>query len=373
MRILNRKYNSGAASIQETTYCSANYDKEIHILAGISDALLDFKSQLAAILSAFRQAGDTEAVKPAFMRFYLSDISNQSDEVQDAMAGCGFPVSLIQQAPANGTKIAVWAIFLSEAGIKEHGGGLFEVKSKNERFYWAVSMTSPEGSSEEQTERIMCDYASRLGDLNMTLARDCQRTWFYVNDSDNNYRGMVVARNKVFAQQGLTTETHFIASTGIGGRSANPHALVTMEAIALPGLASSKVRYLYASDRMNRTSEYGVSFERGTLIEMDGSCKVFISGTASIDSKGKVVFDRDVIGQARRMIGNIEALLREAGCTLADVQQAIVYLRDTADYQKVRDFFSSNYPDFPHLIVLAHVCRPGWLIETEYMAVRPAL
>jgi enamine deaminase RidA (YjgF/YER057c/UK114 family) len=82
------------------------------------------------------------------------------------------------------------------------------------------------------------------------------------------------------------------------------------------------------------------------------------------------VFEKDIIGQAERMIGNIEALLDEAGCGLEDVQEAVVYLRDPADYQTVRNFFEKNHPDFPHIIVLAHVCRPGWLIETECMAIR---
>ena len=58
--------------------------------------------------------------------------------------------------------------------------------------------------------------------------------------------------------------------------------------------------------------------------------------------------------------------------TPADILQAITYLRDPADYAVVKRYLDIAYPDMPRLIVLAPVCRPGWLIETECIAVVPA-
>ena len=69
------------------------------------------------------------------------------------------------------------------------------------------------------------------------------------------------------------------------------------------------------------------------------------------------------------MMENISALLEEAGASIGDIMQAIVYLRDPADYENVQKYISTHYP---HLIVLAPVCRPGWLIETECVAIIPA-
>ena len=48
----------------------------------------------------------------------------------------------------------------------------------------------------------------------------------------------------------------------------------------------------------------------------------------------------------------------------------IVYLRDIADYPIVRDLMEQQFPDVPKVIVLAPVCRPGWLIEMECMGVK---
>ena len=64
------------------------------------------------------------------------------------------------------------------------------------------------------------------------------------------------------------------------------------------------------------------------------------------------------------MLLNIEALLKEAGSSLTDLAQMIVYLRDIADYPIVRDLLEQQFPDVPKVIVLAPVCHPGWLIET---------
>ena len=48
----------------------------------------------------------------------------------------------------------------------------------------------------------------------------------------------------------------------------------------------------------------------------------------------------------------------------------IVYLRDTADYAVVRDIYEECFPQKPVVFLLAPVCRPGWLIEMECMAVK---
>lgn len=80
----------------------------------------------------------------------------------------------------------------------------------------------------------------------------------------------------------------------------------------------------------------------------------------------------DILKQTERMLENIDTLLQEAGGGLQDIMQAIVYLRDPADYVVVKQYIESRYPSFLHLIVHAPVCRPGWLIETECIAVVPA-
>lgn len=101
-------------------------------------------------------------------------------------------------------------------------------------------------------------------------------------------------------------------------------------------LAGRADRFLHAPEYLNPTYEYGVTFERGTAVEYGDRKHIFISGTASIDNRGEVVYPGNIAGQTRRMLLNIEALLKEAGSSLADLAKMIVYLRDIADYPIVR-------------------------------------
>ena len=97
---------------------------------------------------------------------------------------------------------------------------------------------------------------------------------------------------------------------------------------------------------------------------------MIISGTASINNKGEVMYPGDIEKQTLRMWENVETLLNEASCTFDDVMQIIVYLRDISDCQIVKSLFDRKFPQIPWIITLAPVCRPQWLIEMECVAVK---
>lgn len=219
-----------------------------------------------------------------------------------------------------------------------------------------------------QTLLLFRKYLKTLEHTNLSLPVNLIRTWIYVTDIDVNYEGVVKARNAIFREQGLTPETHYIASTGIGGRTPNRHALVGMDFLTLPGIQETDKQYLKALNHLNPTDAYGVAFERGTKITFDGYSRYFISGTASIDEKGEVLYPGDVTRQTARLLENIGALLGEGGATMNDIRYFIVYLRDASDAITTEAFLQTVYPHIPHLIVQAQVCRPEWLIEMECIA-----
>ena len=185
-----------------------------------------------------------------------------------------------------------------------------------------------------------------------------------------NYAGAVRARNDIFQRYGLTIDTHFIASTGIVGYSQTPTACVAMDFLTFPKIKESDKTYLKALDHLNPTHEYGVAFERGTMLEHQGKHELFISGTASIDKHGNVIYVGDVMKQTIRLLDNINALLKDGQADLTNVKYFIIYLRDLSDYNPVHEFMTQTYPDIPHVIVQAKVCRPEWLIEMECTAIR---
>jgi enamine deaminase RidA (YjgF/YER057c/UK114 family) len=181
---------------------------------------------------------------------------------------------------------------------------------------------------------------------------------------------MVDSRKETFEKEGLTRDTHFIASTGIEGRRFEDNVYVSLDAYAVKGIASNQVNYLHVPDHMNPTHEYGVTFERGSTVDYGDRRHVFISGTASIDNKGIILHLNDAEKQLSRIISNINALLTKADATFSDVAEFIVYLRDAKDYDLVNKYLHSRFPQIPKVIVLAAVCRPDWLVEIECIAVK---
>ena len=345
--------------------------REYHAMIHVSQTGLPFAKQLEAVLNAYdRLVNDTlPGSQAVFKRYFLSDAANQQDEVIVAdMTDCA--KSIIQQAPLDGTKIALWVYLMTGVNSSITGSGLYAVNHGQFRHLWNGSAHNLAANSEYQTRLLFNEYNMQLLQEGCTLEANCIRTWFFVNDVDLNYGGVVRARNQFFFTQGLTVHTHFIASTGIGGRQADPNVLSQMDNYAIQGIQREQIHYLYAPTHLNRTSDYGVSFERGTRVDYRDRRHVFISGTASINNKGEVKYPKNIVRQTERMWENVEALLAEADCTFDDVAEMVVYLRDTADYGIVSDMYRERFPGRPYVIVHAPVCRPGWLIEMECMAVK---
>ena len=344
---------------------------EYHVMLRVTQPLLSYQQQLDAILDAYQHLIEEHlpGAVAVFKRYFLSDAANQADDVLAAdTSDCA--KSIIQQAPLDGTKIALWAYLMTNVTTRLTDGGLYEVAHGAFRHLWNGSAHNLAANSEYQTRLLFNEYVMQLAQEGCKLADNCIRTWLFVNDIDLNYGGVVRARNQVFFTQGLTHDTHFIASTGIGGRAQDPCVLTQMDNYAIAGIKPEQVHFLYASTHLNRTSDYGVSFERGTRIDYGDRRHVFISGTASIDNKGQIVHPRNVKQQVHRLWDNVEALLAEAECTYDDVAHMIVYLRDTADYLTVQALYAQRFPEKPIVIVHAPVCRSGWLVEMECMAVK---
>ena len=82
-----------------------------------------------------------------------------------------------------------------------------------------------------------------------------------------------------------------------------------LDSYAMTGFLPEQQRYLYAPTHLNKTYEYGVTFERGTLMQYGDRNHIYISGTASINNQGEVVHVGNIILQTQRnfylLINNI--------------------------------------------------------------------
>ena len=347
---------------------------EYHAILRVTNPLLTYAEQVECLLGAYGSllGGELKGAVAVFKRFFLSDAANQANYLQALHAehsDCA--LSVVEQPPLDGTKVAMWVYLQKGVQTKTLPNGIYEVSHGGYRHLWMAGACNQASNSEYQMRLLFNDYVMQLLENGCSLADNCIRTWLFVQNVDVNYAGVVKARNEVFVTQNLTDKTHFIASTGIAGRHANPKVFVQMDAYAVDGLQKEQIHYLYAPTHLNPTYEYGVSFERGTYVDYGDRRHVFISGTASINNKGEIMYPGDVRKQTERMWENVETLLKEADCGFEHVGHLLVYLRDIADYTVVKGMFDKRFPNIPKVFLLAPVCRPGWLVEMECMAILP--
>lgn len=306
-----------------------------------------------------------------YCKVFLSDSQNQIQDFQDSLLYQEYlkdiHLTIVEQTPLCGSKISLLVKTTDdETPLLFHSLRLTEEEAKGKDSY-------------EQTSLLFNKYLQIIADTDMTMERNLVRTWIYVTNIDVNYQGVVEARNDIFDKAGLTADTHYIASTGIGGATPVRHAAVAIDFLTFPGIKEEDKKYLQALEHLNPTHEYGVAFERGTRLTLpthtlhpEGSQQFkhqyFISGTASINKHGDVVYEGDVVRQTGRLLENIGALLKDGDATMNDIQYFIIYLRDISDYHTVDRLMQQFYPQIPRIIVEAKVCRPGWLIEMECIA-----
>ena len=347
--------------------------KNESFFCGVSGSGIDFSAEVGQLIDEALSKAPA-GHKPVWFRFHLSDIANQEAALRDCLARRDFSgaAACVGQAPAGGARAGLEAYFISRARVTYPREGASCVETSAGKFlFFNTPVLASRGSGAQMTEEFT-EAEKVIASFGGTIPENLQRTWIYCRDIDNNYADLVTARREFFARRGLVPETHFIASTGIEGTS-HPHdRLVRMDSLALFGHRPEQIRYLHAPEHLSPTHVYGVTFERGTRIVFGDRSHLYISGTASIDKEGHILYERDVVRQTRRLLENVEALLKAGEASLDDICQAVIYLRDPANLPRVKEIIDEALPEqAARLIVRGSVCRPAWLVEMDAIAVSP--
>jgi enamine deaminase RidA (YjgF/YER057c/UK114 family) len=355
--------------------------------------------RLTAQYHAALESLDLPRHSAVFRRCFLSDAANQVHGVMASALGLGVPaaesaaVSCIEQAPMHYRKIALLAYHVR--GVEPDAKSILEIpeagryartlalKRPERTLLWTTQMTSRRKASSgacsvqetrcasEQTRELFSTYRDHLRAQGACLLDNALRTWVFVQNVDMHYAGMVLARREFFAAEGLTPETHYIVATGIEGQNARTQSLITFDALAMLGLEPDQIAFVDALDHLNRTDEYGVTFERSARLDHADRSHIYLAGTASIDAEGQIVHAGDVLRQTDRTLENLSALLEAGGGSLDDMAAMILYLRDPSDAERVVAHLDAVSPGLPFVTVRASVCRPAWLVEMEGMAIIP--
>lgn len=302
----------------------------------------------------------------AWKRYFLTDATNQKEWIKEGKEA----ISVIQQPPLSGNKVALWVYAIENVDVSKTEEGYTVVSRPDYSHVFHTQLHQLNGDSYQQTQAVFSSYIKDLEEMGCSLEQHCIRTWLFVQNVDLQYQRMVIARTETFDLEGLNPKTHYITSTGIEGKYIYPRAITVMDAYAIREIEYEQIVFLKGLSHLSPTHNYGVTFERGTAIFYGDRKHVFIAGTASINEEGEIVHPLDIRKQTQRTIENISVLLNEADCSFDDVAHLLVYIRDISDYKEVEESLNSLYPDIPKIILLAPVCRPGWLVEIECMAIK---
>lgn len=307
-----------------------------------------------------------------FLRFHLRNMSIRKS-VEKYFAPFRGYNSFISQPPASGAAAALEAIHFSASTTisKKIVANGCDVDLDNYRLSYrrAPELTdaNPAGQTFEAFKTLDHELKHRGG----SLKDNCIRTWIYCRDIDYKYADMVKARTEYFNSCGMTSDTHYIASTGIAGNGTDPKTYLCMDSLSIHGHSVEQMEFMRALEYMPHTHCYNVTFERGLRMIYGDRSRYYISGTASIDSDGRIMSPGNVEAQCERMIENVYALMNNHDASLDNLVTATVYLRNINDFKIVSEQLKKLLPDnLPRIIVHAPVCRPGWLVEMDAIAVK---
>jgi reactive intermediate/imine deaminase len=95
---------------------------------------------------------------------------------------------------------------------------------------------------------------------------------------------------------------------------------------------------------------------------------LFVSGVAPLDAKLQLVGGEDPAEQTRQIFRNLDAILRAAGASPADVLKVTVYLTHIDDRPRInpvrQEFFGEARPAST-LIEVSRLAIPGMRVEIE--------
>lgn len=111
-------------------------------------------------------------------------------------------------------------------------------------------------------------------------------------------------------------------------------------------------------------------------VEVSGTARWLVcSGQTSVDADGNPLHAGDMAAQLRQAFDNLEAVLKDAGLTLADIVRLNYYTTDVAAYlqasgEVARRFMGCGTAPAGTLLGVAALFHPDILVEIEATACR---
>lgn len=307
--------------------------------------------------------------------FAPSDMTEAVGLLEKAFGQVDWPVTWIHQdrctIPTLGG-IQLWAISGSDVERLRVNdwvvGSVFENDGVTFCRLGGLAGQDPQATPAAQARSVLetMEEALHLADMDMS---NVLRTWFHNDQILDWYDEFNRVRNGFFQERGVF-EGLIPASTGIGVANRNGAALLggLLAVKAQPGAVRVGVA---DSPLQGAASAYGSSFSRAVHIDSATQRRLLVSGTASIDERGRSVQLADTGLQINLTMRVVHAILKAQGMDWADVTRAIAFFKNADDAGLWQDYCREHeLTKLPVLPVHADVCRDDllWEIEVDALA-----
>ena len=129
MKYTSYSYPSGRAEV--AAFVVTGGVTEYHVMIHATDPKQTYREQMNAVLDAYAALLKKElsGAVAVFKRYFLSDAANQAELLLAATAeSSDCALSVVEQPPLDGTKIALWAYLQTDVQTRVLPNGLYEVK-----------------------------------------------------------------------------------------------------------------------------------------------------------------------------------------------------------------------------------------------------
>ena len=288
----------------------------------------------------------------------------------DALGAPAWPVLWVEGASCHGAALAGVQAFALVGGFVEQimlDGCVLATRYKvgKAEFCW-VGGALPEDPSVApalQTAQAFDTLEKALAAAGFGLG-DLVRTWCYNRELLTWYGEFNQVRSARY--RGVAFRTGSLpASTGISASNLAGAAIVLAGLAIRPADPASGAHEI-GSPLQCPAPTYGSAFSRAMEIEIAGSKRIIISGTASIERGGATVWMDDIHRQIELTMRVVGAILEARGQGWADVTRSIAYFKSPA-YVPAFEMWcrEHGWANPPCIFLHCDICRDDLLFELE--------
>lgn len=237
--------------------------------------------------------------------------------------------------------------------------------------YCRLSGLLPKDASRPRSEQAakIFDQMDTILQANGMDFNNVIRTWFYNDNILDWYSDFNKVRDSFFHKKQVY-DGLIPASTGVGGRNPAGTALIS-GLLAVKAKSEDVTVSVVQSPLQFSALKYGSSFSRAVELDLPDHRRLYISGTASIDTDGTTVHIDDPQAQVALTMKVVHAILDSRNMSWLDVTRALAYFKHAEDAPIFEKYCMLNdVPPLPVVIAENDICRGELLFEIEMDAVK---